>query len=290
MLVSSVLILLATSVGTAVWAVLLRLPQADLKATQAVGEELGQDPRIRRFLRSRMAPGVATGLALSAALFATIVAGTVIGVVVYMVRRNSGVVGWDLRVATWAGVHASDSSTRVLNLITNFGAAPIIVLVSVGVAIYGHLRWRSPSVWLFLILVVGGQFLIANGIKAAVERVRPAIHPLAGFSGASFPSGHSTAAAATFAAVALVVGRGRSPRVRAALGGTAAGIAVAVGCSRMFLGVHWFSDVASGLALGWAWFAVCCVAFGGRILRFGVPVEVAKAQPPPAATAPSSAP
>jgi undecaprenyl-diphosphatase len=288
--VLSVLIVLAAVVGIAVWAVLLRLPQADVKATQAVGEELGNDPRVRRFLRSRMQPGVATGLGLTAALIAAIVAGTVIGVIVYMVRRNTGVVGWDLRVATWAGLHATDLSTRVLDLITSLGSTLIIILVSVAAAIYAHLRWRRPSVWLFLLLVVGGQFLVANGIKAAVERVRPAIDPLAGFSGASFPSGHSTAAAATFAAVALVLGRGRSPRVRAALGGTAAGIAVAVGCSRMFLGVHWFSDVLAGLALGWAWFAVCCVAFGGRILRFGAPAEVAAAQPPPAAAAPSSAP
>jgi undecaprenyl-diphosphatase len=50
----------------------------------------------------------------------------------------------------------------------------------------------------------------------------------------------------------------------------------------VLLDVHWLSDVIAGLALGWAWFAVCGIAFGGRILRFGAGAEVAarRSQPP----------
>ena len=57
------------------------------------------------------------------------------------------------------------------------------------------------------------------------------------------------------------------------LTGLAAGIAVAVAASRVLLDVHWLTDVIAGLALGWAWFAVCAIAFGGRILRFGAAAE-----------------
>ena len=59
------------------------------------------------------------------------------------------------------------------------------------------------------------------------------------------------------------------------LAGLAAGIAVAVAASRVLLDVHWLTDVIAGLALGWGWFAVCAIAFGGRILRFGAAAETA---------------
>ena len=63
--------------------------------------------------------------------------------------------------------------------------------------------------------------------------------------------------------------------MRNVLAGAAVGIAVAVACSRVLLDLHWLSDVVAGLALGWGWFAVCAVAFGGWLLRFGAPVEEA---------------
>jgi undecaprenyl-diphosphatase len=85
--------------------------------------------------------------------------------------------------------------------------------------------------------------------------------------------GITATAAAFYGAVALVVARRRSSRTCALLAGLAVWIAVAVACSRVLLGVHWLSDVVAGLAFGWAWFAVCAIAFGGRLLTFGAPVR-----------------
>jgi membrane-associated phospholipid phosphatase len=99
------------------------------------------------------------------------------------------------------------------------------------------------------------------------------LDPIAETLGPSFPSGHSSWSAAFLAATALILSRNRTPPVRAALAGAAAGLAVSVAATRVLLTMHWLSDVVAGLALGWAWFAVCAMAFGGRVLRFGAGVE-----------------
>jgi undecaprenyl-diphosphatase len=183
----------------------------------------------------------------------------------------------DERIATWVAGEVHGLPLQATRWITQLGSTPVIVLLAIAGAIYGVWRWRRPSIVLFLAIVVAGQSLLMNLIKFLVDRARPAIHPHGTFSGPSFPSGHATGAAATFAALALIVALRRSPRARAALFGVAVAVAVAVGGSRVLLGAHWFSDVIAGLALGWSWFGVSAVAFGGRLVRFGEPVRPAGA-------------
>jgi len=96
-------------------------------------------------------------------------------------------------------------------------------------------------------------------------------------SGSSFPSGHSAAAAATWAALAFLAGRHLSGRGRVTVGIAACVIAVMVATSRVLLGVHWLTDVVAGLFVGWGWFTLVAVAFGGRLLRLGQPAEAAGA-------------
>ena len=149
----------------------------------------------------------------------------------------------------------------------------IVIAVIVGVV-----EWiRVPNRWIpvFLLAVTLGDSFVTNTIKGIVDRSRPTIDPLAAHLGPSFPSGHSSTAAALFAALALLAGRRRSSSARAILAGVAVGLAVAVACSRVLLDLHWVSDVVAGLTLGWAWFALCAIAFGGWALRLGAVVEQA---------------
>jgi membrane-associated phospholipid phosphatase len=128
----------------------------------------------------------------------------------------------------------------------------------------------------FLVTVVVGEIIVVNTIRELLDRVRPEFNPIAETLGPSFPSGHSATAAAFWAAAALVLARGLRRPHRALLAGGVVGIAVAVAGSRVLLDVHWLSDVIAGVCLGWAWFAVCSLAFGGRVLRFGEAVERAE--------------
>ena len=140
-------------------------------------------------------------------------------------------------------------SIAVLQVVTAFGATVTVAVLGLLTAVYALWRWRSRSIPLFLAIVIGGQLVLADLIKGAVQRTRPDLRPLAGFTGPSFPSGHTTAAAATFIAIALVLGRDGSSRRRMLLAGVAVALAVAVACSRVFLGVHWLTDVIGGLLL-----------------------------------------
>ena len=279
-MVITVLFVVSLVVGALVTFSVLRVPALDPaspRATSAiVRREVRRHPTLRRFVRARVDPQFVTGLLLTLGIGAVVAGGTVVGLLLWMVRANVGLARTDRGVATWGASNASDGATSILRVITDLGGTRFVVLAAIVVAVVEVRRIPAWTVPVFLLVVLGGQNLVTNLVKELVDRARPDIDPLAGFSGASFPSGHSAAAAASYAAFALLLGRRRSQRVQAGLAGAGAAVAVAVAASRVLLGVHWLTDVLAGLALGWAWFALCAIAFGGRLLHFGAPVEIAE--------------
>jgi undecaprenyl-diphosphatase len=272
-----VLLLVAIAAGALVWALFRRYPQHTVAEEAArVGVEAGRHPRLRSLARARLDPNVGTGLVLTAALLLAIAGGVVLGVLAYLVRASSVLVGIDDGAAKWGERHATGVSEDVLRAVTQLGNIRVVLVLCLLLVVLVTLRERTAWVFAFALAVVGGEELITSVVKSLVDRTRPTFNPAAATLGPSFPSGHSATAAAFYAAAALLLGRS-SPRARRALlAGLAAGIAVAVAASRVLLDDHWLSDVVAGLALGWAWFAVCGIAFGGRLLRFGAALEIAE--------------
>lgn len=277
-----ILLLVAFSFAVAVFLAARHYPTASgalPPATDAAGDQLAKEAVrhlwVRRLLRGRLDPGTATGLALTLALAVAILGGIILGALAYLVRSSGYLVGLDASVGGWANDHATHRSTQLLQLVTDLASLPVTIGVIVVAVVVDMVR--APSRWTppFLITVIVGEIVLVNSIKELLGRVRPTFNPVAATLGPSFPSGHSATAAALYASVALVLARRRSPRTRALLAAAAGGIAVAVACSRVMLDVHWLSDVVAGLAFGWAWFSICAVAFGGRFLNFGAPVEKA---------------
>jgi undecaprenyl-diphosphatase len=250
-------------------------PAAPRVAPPAIRTEVRAHAGLAAFLSSRVDPAAATGLALTLALALVLGGAVAIGALLVMVQHNAGLAHYDLGAARWGATHATSGSTRLLRDVSLLGGTPVMIAVAVIAAAAEYARTRTAAIFGFVTVVVGGQVVVTNVTKILVDRSRPDIHRLTGFSGASFPSGHAACAAATFAAVAFLAGRGRSRRAKALLAAAAAGIAAGVVASRVLLGVHWFTDVLAGLAIGWAWFAIASIAFGGRVLAFGRPVEVA---------------
>ena len=244
---------------------------------------------VRRFLREhplvqRLArrhhpnPSAATAEALGLAAAVVVIGAAAAGGILLMIKTRSGVARADTPFAEWAAEHATEASTDLMRAISQLGGTKYVVIVGLAITVIELLRDRRWAVPAFVAMTIGGQFILSNGIKWIVDRARPTIEPLTGFAGTSFPSGHSVAAAATWTCVAFLLGRRRHRHVRAVLMGGAVAIAVAVAATRVALGVHWTTDVVAGLLVGWTWFALCAIAFGGRVLHFGQPVEVVEAE------------
>ena len=269
---------LALTAGLAVGLLAWRYPRtADpaARAARKVGEEAEAHPGLRAALAPRLDPEVATGLALTLALVLAIAGGVLFGVLAYLVRTNAHLLGIDRSVARWGNAHASTFSTHVLNGVTQLGSIYVVVVLCVILAtvetagaaqrLGGCLHRRGD----------GGR----GGSRAHREAVgRPGqadVQSGCRDARAVIPERSLGDSGCVLCDGCAVDRPPAAPPQRAALIGLAAGIAVGVAASRVLLDVHWLTDVIAGLALGWAWFAVCSIAFGGRILRFGAGAELA---------------
>jgi undecaprenyl-diphosphatase len=227
---------------------------------------------LRRFLyfADRRVVG---GAALAFIFSVVLVAAAFIGWVFDSIDEDRGFARWDKSAAEFGADHASTTSTHVLEVITQFGATGLLLIL---MALIGGLqawRHRKLTVLIYLAVIGVGVSLLNNGLKLLVNRERPEVLQLTHAGGYSFPSGHTAAAAACWAAIALVVAR-KWPRTgRRVAAVVVLAITLAVASSRVLLGVHWLTDVIAGAVVGWTWFVLVTVLFGGRILRFGEPAE-----------------
>ncbi len=238
---------------------------------EAVVRSLARHPRVDRFLRQRFDRRTRGGFMLTAGFLIVLAVSVVLGLLLDMIDAGSGLAELDDSVAEWGAEHATSTAVDVLEVITHLGGTPVIIAALAAAAVVDYLQRRNAEVFAFVAAVGIGQLIINNLLKLLIDRDRPDVMQLVETSGSSFPSGHSTAAAAAWSAVALVLGRDRGRVTQAWLAAGAVVIAVAVATSRALLGVHWLTDVIGGLALGWGWFLLVAIVFGGRAQRLGDP-------------------
>ena len=172
----------------------------------------------------------------------------------------------DDTIARWAA-DLPEGIRPFLRAVTTLGASLTVGILLAVVAAVTFAKDRSVMVPVFFAVVLAGEILLTNAIKGIVDRARPAFDQVVDTTGSSYPSGHSAAAAAAYAAIALVLSRGRPPAVRRWLLAGAVVIAIMVAASRVMLGVHWFTDVVGGLAFGWGWVTACALLILARPAR-----------------------
>ena len=234
---------------------------------------VSRSPRLADFVGRRLDRRTAGGLFLTVGFLVVIGLSVFVATTFDMIAGEFGLARFDLGIAEFGAARAGTATAEIQALFTHLGGNTVITAVTVATSGWGWWRYRDPQVALFMFVVVLGQAALTTGLKWIVARDRPDLEQLAPWSGSSFPSGHTAAAAATYAAIALVLTLRSSWTARGIAAGAAAFAAIGVAATRALLGVHWFTDVLAGLAVGYGWFVVCAIAFGGRIMRFGEPVD-----------------
>jgi undecaprenyl-diphosphatase len=209
-------------------------------------------PRVVFFIR-RLTPGD-LGLELTTALAVSGVGFYVFTAYAVTVADDPGPTLLDDRALELADDVMTHMGVEIAKVVTALGSLPVVGgLVLIG-AVLLAVR-RRPIELAVLVASAIAIFVVVHVTKGAIDRPRPP-HPLAGSNGAAFPSGHAAYSTA-YVAIAVIAARVLPGKVsRVALVLVAGAIAAAVGATRIYLRVHWWSDVVAGWALGAAIFGL----------------------------------
>jgi membrane-associated phospholipid phosphatase len=211
-----------------------------------------------KLISSRRAPCGPDGLRLMAGIVILIVATGLFAAIAADVMEGGSITILDIKLARWFHAGASIGFTRVMLGLSYIHSVPGIFALTMLLGLY--LFRRQAWFWLASVLVVVPSGMLLNVLlKYAFGRARPSFtDPILTLATYSFPSGHAASAMLFYGMLAAyLVSRTRDWRLRGALVAAAALMVALVGLSRLYLGVHYFSDVLAGVAEGCAWLALC---------------------------------
>jgi len=209
------------------------------------------DPSARASLVFRLGLGAAL-LVASAWLFGSIAEDVVTGDRLTLV---------DERVAQWLHQNSSTGMTRWMLLISQLHSTAAMAFYTgvIGMLAFRKRQWRRVSL---LAVGMGGGLLLNVLMKLAFQRARPHfVDPILTLTTYSFPSGHVAASTIFYGlGVVWIFGRTRAVQWRILAVAAAALAILLVAFSRMYLGVHYLSDVSAAFAEGVAWLTLCLMA------------------------------
>ncbi len=218
-----------------------------------------------RALRGRWRPGAGAELPRVGAVL--LAGGAGLAIVLALAWLFAGIAGRlapqqtlamaDQALSAAVGREVGASALQAFALLTHLGDPGLMWLIGTGVAL---LLWRRRERVLAAgwVMAVGGNGLLNPTLKRVFERLRPPHDQgLVSASGWSFPSGHSSGAMVAYGMLAYLALRLLAPVWQLPALLAAAALVFTVGCSRIFLQVHFASDVVGGFASGAAWLLVC---------------------------------
>ncbi|MDQ3797190.1 MAG: bifunctional DedA family/phosphatase PAP2 family protein [Pseudomonadota bacterium] len=210
------------------------------------------------FIHTRFSPGSYLGLHLTLGTLALSVSAWLFGGIAEDVVTGDPLTVVDIQVAAWLHAHTDPPVIAVMSFISSLGSIPVVSAIAVITALL--LGWRRH--WyrlLSLALTVPGGILLNILLKYAFHRLRPTFeNPIVVLTSYSFPSTHTMAATVLYGALAtFAVGFLKEWRWRTLVVLATILLVALIGFSRMYLGVHYLSDVLAAIAEGVAWLALC---------------------------------
>lgn len=172
---------------------------------------------------------------------------------------EGGTAAFDARLRAWVHSLASPALTRVMAGVSLLGSYLLAAAFVIALATFLLIRWRRAAIW--LLLTLAGALVLDLALKNAFHRPRP--EPF--FGGAphtwSFPSGHALFSFCFYGVMAgLVAARLRSRAPKLVVWTLAAALILAIGFSRIYLGVHYPSDVLAGYLAAALWVSALVAA------------------------------
>ncbi len=241
---------------------------------------------LRESLLRRLDPAQRYGLRVTLFALAFALVAVPFGLLVSQVRGDGRLVDLDTagldRLHQW--VQGSPGVVGPLKAVTNLGA-PIWLWVVMTVAVVWLVRVGRVRLAVFLVVTALVGSLIDTVVKIAVDRPRPfLLDPVASARGKSFPSGHAMSSTVCYGALLLAFLPAVARRWRPWVVAGTAGLVLAIGFTRLALGVHYVSDVVGGIVLGIAWLALSTATFSiWRVERGRRPVQPLEGLEPEAA-------
>jgi undecaprenyl-diphosphatase len=164
-------------------------------------------------------------------------------------------VRWDVSFAAWLHAHSTPWLVSLAKVVTWGGSVVFLGSVTVAAALYLFRRWLVRDALLLCIVAIGIEVLNSS-LKLAFQRPRPELAYIH-LDTYSFPSGHAAGSAAVYGAIAVMLARplARWGRIGCVLAYVV--LVCVVAFTRLYLGVHYLSDVLAGISIGIAWVTAC---------------------------------
>ncbi len=226
---------------------------------------VGKYPRLAQFLKRRLTPDERFGLSLTLGFSSALLFILLFFHIVDALADQAVIAQTDVRILNLVQIFRSDWGNQVMLFVTYLGKGETVTLAIVLLSILLVLINRRHHILAFVVSAGGGELFVSL-MKHLTHRNRPPIgSALYVESGYSFPSGHTFVAVAFYGLLTyflMLRFRGKWKKFLIFWVGTV--LILAIGYSRIYLGVHWFSDVIGSYALGLAWVSVVITAIEYR--------------------------